>query len=264
MNLENLKGKVVIITGAASGIGKHMAEKFAESGSNVVVADLNENQAKSVAEDLKHIYRIQALGVKMDVTNEEEVNNSIENIFNYFGKIDVLISNAGIQTISPIVDFDYSSWKRLIDIHLNGTFLTTKACMKKMILQKTGGRILVTGSIHSVEASKNKSAYVSAKHAQLGFVRAIAKEGAEHNISSNLICPGFVMTPLVEKQIPEQAKTLGISEEDVVKKIMLGETVNGEFTTLDDVANTALFLANMETNVLTGQSMILTNGWHMQ
>lgn len=259
----NVKGKVTIITGAASGIGKHMAEKFAEAGSHVVIADLNLAQAQAVAEEIRATYNSDTFAVKMDVTNEEEVTAGVEATFAKYGKIDVLISNAGIQTISPIVDFDFGAWKRLIDIHLHGTFLTTKACMRKMIEQKTGGRILVTGSVHSVEASKNKAAYVSAKHAQLGFVRAIAKEGAEHNISANIICPGYVLTPLVEKQIPEQAKALGISEEDVVKKIMLGETVNGEFTTVDDVSNAALFLAGMETNVLTGQLMLLTNGWNM-
>lgn len=262
--LGNVKGKVTIITGAASGIGKHMTEKFAEAGSHVVIADLNLAQAQVVADEIKDTYKIEALAVAMDVTSEEQVNAGVAATVAKFGKVDVLVSNAGIQTISPIVDFDFGAWKRLIDIHLHGTFLTVKACMRQMIAQKTGGRILVTGSVHSVEASKNKAAYVSAKHAQLGFVRAIAKEGAEHNISSNLLCPGFVLTPLVEKQIPEQAKTLGISEEDVVKKIMLGETVNGQFTTVDDVSNAALFLAGMETNVLTGQAMILSNGWHMQ
>lgn len=198
----------------------------------------------------------------MDVTSEEQVNAGIDATFKKFGKLDVLVSNAGIQTIAPIIDF--GAWKPLIDIHLHGTFLTFKASMKKMIEQKTGGSIIVTGSIHSVEASKNKAAYVSAKHSQMGFVRTVAKEGAEHNIRANLIVPGFVRTPLVDKQIPEQAKTLGISEEDVVKKIMLGETVDGEFTTLDDVANAALFLAGHDTNVFTGQSMLLTHGWHMQ
>ena len=262
--IGNVTGKVTIITGAASGIGKHMALEFAKAGSHVVIADLNLAQAQLVADEIKADYKIEALAVQMDVTSEEQVQAGVDATVAKFGKVDVLISNAGIQTISPIIDFDFSAWKRLIDIHLNGTFLTTKACMKQMIAQKTGGKILVVGSVHSVEASKNKSAYVSAKHAQLGFVRAIAKEGAEYNISSNLLCPGFVLTPLVEKQIPEQAKAAGISEEEVVKKVMLGQTVNGQFTTVDDVSNAALFLAGMETNVLTGQSMILSNGWHMQ
>ncbi|MDQ5920296.1 MAG: 3-hydroxybutyrate dehydrogenase, partial [Pseudomonadota bacterium] len=167
------------------------------------------------------------------------------------------------QTISPIVDFPFDKWKRLFDIHIHGAFLTAKACMNKMIEKKTGGRIIVIGSVHSFEASKNKAAYITAKHGLLGLVRSIAKEGAEHNISSNLIGPGFVKTPLVEKQIPEQAKTLGITEEEVIKKVMLGETVDGEFTTVDDIANVALFFAGFSTNALTGQSLIASHGWHI-
>ncbi|MFV9924784.1 MAG: SDR family NAD(P)-dependent oxidoreductase [Francisella endosymbiont of Hyalomma scupense] len=124
--------------------------------------------------------------------------------------------------ISPIVDFSVSAWRKLFDIHITGTLLVTQAAMRHMIELKTGRRAIVVGSVHSVLASKNKVAYVAAKHAQLGFVRALAKEGVEHNISSNLICSGFVLTPLVEKQIPKRAKELNISEEEVVRNIMLG------------------------------------------
>lgn len=258
--IGNVKGKVAIVTGAASGLGKGVAEKFAEHGAQVVIADLNLAQAQAVADEIKAKYNTETLAVAMDVTSEEQVNTGVDATVAKFGKVDVLVSNAGIQTIAPIVDFDFGKWKKLLDIHLNGTFLTSKACMQKMIEKKTGGRIIVMGSIHSIEASKNKSAYVAAKHALLGFVRSIAKEGAEHGISSNLIAPGFVLTPLVQKQIPEQAATLGISEEDVVKKVMLGDTVDGEFTTVDDIANTALFLAGFETNALTGQTLLVSHG----
>src|SRR5579863_2382158 len=237
--LGNLKGKVAIVTGSASGIGKRIAEMYAQHGANVVIAGLNLDAATSVATEIKNAYKQDTLAVAMDVTNEAQVNDGVDATVAKFGKIDVLVSNAGIQTISPIVDFEFDKWKRLFDIHVHGAFLTTKACMKKMIEKGNGGRIIVMGSVHSFEASKNKAAYVTAKHGLLGFVRAIAKEGAEHNISSNLIGPGFVKTPLVEKQIPEQAKSLGISEDEVVKHIMLGETVDGEFTTTEDIANLA-------------------------
>jgi 3-hydroxybutyrate dehydrogenase len=262
--LGNVKGKVSLITGSASGIGKEVAIKFAEAGSNVVIADLNIDAATQVADELKKVYNVNTLAVKMDVTNETEVNSCVDKIVNLFGKIDVLVSNAGIQTISSIIDFPYEQWKRLFDIHVHGAFLTSKACMKKMIEKKTGGKIIVMGSVHSFEASLNKAAYVTAKHGLLGLVRSIAKEGAAHNICSNLIGPGFVKTPLVEKQIPEQAKSLGISEEEVVKKIMLGETVDGEFTTTDDIADVALFFAGFESTALTGQSLIASHGWHIQ
>lgn len=259
-----LNGKVAIITGSASGLGKRMAEVFAENGGNVVIADLNLDSAQAVADEIKAASKMDTMAIVMDVTNEAQVNAGVDKVVATFGKVDILISNAGIQIISPIVDFEFDKWKKLLDIHVNGAFLTAKACMRKMIEKKNGGRIIITGSIHSVEASMDKSAYVTAKHALLGLVRSIAKEGAEHNISSNLIAPGFVRTPLVEKQIPEQARTLGISEEDVVKKIMLGETVDGEFTTVDDIADIALFFAGFKTNALTGQSLIATHGWHMQ
>ena len=258
--LGNIKGKVALITGAASGLGKGIAEKFAASGSHVVIADLNLAAAQAVATEISSKFKIETFAVQMDVTNEAEVNAGVAATVTKFGKIDVLISNAGIQIISPIVDFDFGKWKKLLDIHLNGTFLTTKACMQQMIAQKTAGRIIVMGSIHSIEASKDKSAYVAAKHALLGFVRSIAKEGAAHGISSNLIAPGFVLTPLVEKQIPEQAKSLGITEAEVVKNVMLGDTVDGEFTTIEDIANTALFLAGFETNALTGQTLLVSHG----
>lgn len=258
--LGNIKDKVSIITGAASGLGKGMAYKFAEHGSHVVIADLDLGKAQEVANDIKAKYKVDTLAITMDVTNETQVNCGVDATINKFGKVDILICNAGIQIISPIVDFEFDKWKKLLDIHLNGTFLTTKACMRKMIEKKTKGRIIVIGSIHSVEASKDKAAYVAAKHALLGFVRSIAKEGAEHGISSNLIAPGFVLTPLVEKQIPEQAASLGITKEEVVSKIMLGDTVDGEFTTIDDVASTALFLAGFETNALTGQTILVSHG----
>ncbi|MCW5589313.1 MAG: 3-hydroxybutyrate dehydrogenase [Legionellales bacterium] len=261
--MNKLAGKVALITGAASGIGKAMAEKFAENGANVVIADIDLTHSQATATEITQRFDKEALGVKMDVTSYDEVNAGVNAAVEKFGKIDCLISNAGIQIISSIFDFKFADWKKLLSIHLDGGFLTAQACMNSM--RKTGGgSIIFTGSVHSVEASKEKCAYVTAKHGLMGLTRAIAKEGAPYNIRANLIAPGFVKTPLVEKQIPEQARTLHISEEDVIKKVMLGNTVDGEFTTVDDVAETALFLAGFETNALTGQSLIVSHGWHMQ
>jgi 3-hydroxybutyrate dehydrogenase len=147
-------------------------------------------------------------------------------------------------------------------IHLDGAFLTTKACVKHMYKQNAGVLIYM-GSVHSHEASPLKSAYVAAKHGILGLARTMAKEGAKHNVRANVICPGFVMTPLVQKQIPEQAKELGITEERVVKEVMLGETVDKEFTMVEDIAEVALLLAAFKTNAMTGESIIVSHGWHM-
>ena len=180
-----------------------------------------------------------------------------------WGRIDVLVSNAGIQIIHPVEDFPYEEWKKLLSIHLDGAFLTTKACLPHMY--KAGsGSVIYMGSVHSKEASKLKSAYVTAKHGLIGLAKAVSKEGAEHGVRANVICPGFVRTPLVDKQIPEQAKTLGISEDDVIKKVMLADTVDGKFTTVEDVAEVALLFASFPSNALTGQSLVVSHGWFMQ
>jgi 3-hydroxybutyrate dehydrogenase len=198
----------------------------------------------------------------MDVADEDQVNAGVDQTVAKFGRIDVLVSNAGIQIVHPIEDFPFEEWKRMLAIHLDGAFLTTKACVKHMYRQNAGSLIYM-GSVHSYEASPLKSAYVAAKHGLIGLMRTVAKEGAKHNVRANVICPGFVRTPLVDKQIPEQARELGISEERVIKEMMLGETVDKEFTTVEDVAEVALMLAGFSTNALTGQSIIVSHGWHM-
>jgi 3-hydroxybutyrate dehydrogenase len=255
-----LDGKVALITGAASGIGHAIAKRFVEAGGRVAIADLNLEGATAAAKELGGGKT--AIGVGMDVASETEVNAGVEKVVTTFGRVDILVSNAGIQIVYPIEDFPFASWKKLLAIHLDGAFLTTKACVKHMYKQN-GGALIYMGSVHSHEASPLKSAYVAAKHGILGLARTMAKEGAKHNVRANVICPGFVLTPLVEKQIPEQAKELGISEDRVVKEIMLGETVDKQFTTVEDVAEVALTLAAFETNALTGQSIIVSHGWHM-
>jgi 3-hydroxybutyrate dehydrogenase len=152
----------------------------------------------------------------------------------------------------------------MLTIHLDGAFLTTRACLPHMYGSGRGGSIIYMGSVHSKEASVLKAPYVTAKHGLIGLAKTIAKEGAKHGVRANVICPGFVRTPLVEKQIPEQAKTLGISEQDVVKKVMLKDTVDGEFTTVADVAEVALLFASFPSNALTGQSLVVSHGWFMQ
>src|SRR5262249_9716080 len=154
----------------------------------------------------------------------------------------------GIQIVAPIEDFKFSDWKRLLSIHLDGAFLTTRAAVRQIYKQGTGGSIIYMGSVHSKEASMLKAPYVTAKHGLIGLAKVIAKEGAKHGVRANVICPGFVRTPLVDKQIPEQAKELGISEAEVIKNVMLKETVDGEFTTVQDVAEVALFFASFESN----------------
>ena len=257
-----LDDKVAIITGAASGIGKEIAIVFARAGAKVVIADLDKKAADATAKEIDPSGK-RSLGVAMDVTSEEQVDKGTEEVVKAFGRIDVLVSNAGIQIVAPIVDFEFSKWKKLISIHLDGAFLTTRACLKHMYVANYG-RVVYMGSVHSKEASKLKAPYVTAKHGLIGLAKVLAKEGAEHNVTTNVVCPGFVRTPLVDKQIPEQAKELGITEEQVIKEVMLKETVDGQFTTTDDVADAVLFFAAASSNVMTGQSMVVSHGWFMQ
>jgi 3-hydroxybutyrate dehydrogenase len=258
-----LKGKVCIVTGSASGIGLAIARRYVAEGAFVAIADLRLDAAEATAAELTAKGPGEAIGLAMDVTSEEAVNAGIAAVVGKWGRVDVLVSNAGIQIVHRIEDFPFADWKKMLSIHLDGAFLTTKACMPHMKAQK-GGAIIYMGSVHSHEASPLKSAYVTAKHGLLGLARVVAKEGGPHGVRANVICPGFVKTPLVEKQIPEQAKALGLSEEEVVRKMMLSGTVDTEFTTVEDVAEVALLFAGFETNALTGQSLVVSHGWYMQ
>ncbi|MDE1901198.1 MAG: 3-hydroxybutyrate dehydrogenase [Alphaproteobacteria bacterium] len=262
MRLEN---KVAIVTGAASGIGKQIALTYVQAGAKVAIADLNLDAANATAREFESIGgKGAAIGVAMDVTNEAQVNEQVDKVAAQYGRLDILVSNAGIQTIAPIDEFEFSKWKQLLSIHLDGAFLTTRAALRHMYKFGNGGSVIYMGSVHSKEASLLKAPYVTAKHGLIGLAKVVAKEGAKHGVRANVICPGFVRTPLVDKQIPEQAKELGISEQEVIKNIMLKDTVDGEFTTVQDVADAALFFAAFGSNALTGQSLVVSHGWFMQ
>jgi 3-hydroxybutyrate dehydrogenase len=259
----NLNNKVCIVTGAASGIGQAIAQRFATAGAKVVIADLNFDAANTTAALINTTKPDMAMAVAMDVTDETQVNAGVAAVVAAWGTVDVLVSNAGIQIVHPLEEYPFADWKKMLSIHLDGAFLTSKAVLPHMYKQGSGSIILM-GSVHSKEASPLKSAYVTAKHGLIGLNKVIAKEGGKLGVRSNVICPGFVKTPLVEKQIPEQAKVLGISEDEVVKKIMLGGTVDGEFTTIADVAEIAFTFAAFPTNALTGQSLVVSHGWFME
>ncbi len=258
-----MKDKICIVTGAASGIGKAIAERYAREGAKVAIADLNIDAANATAAEIDAATPGAAMGVAMDVTNEDQVNAGVAAVVAAWGGVDVLVSNAGIQIVHPLEEYPFADWKKMLAIHLDGAFLTSKAVLPHMYA-KGSGSIIFMGSVHSKEASPLKSAYVTAKHGLIGLNKVIAKEGGKHGVRSNVICPGFVKTPLVEKQIPEQAKALGITEEEVVKKIMLGGTVDGEFTTVEDVAEIAFLFGAFPSNALTGQSLVVSHGWFME
>ena len=257
-----LAGKSAIVTGGAGGIGAEIVRAFVREGAAVCVADLDLEASQQLVDALGGPPR--AIAVRMDVTDEGDVERGVDAAVTRLGGIDVLVSNAGVQRLDEIVDVSFANWRPMLAIHLDGAFLTARACLRHMYARGRGGTILLTGSVHSKEASVRKGPYVVAKHGLMGLCRVIAKEGAPHGVRSNVICPGFVRTPMVERQIPELASSMGISEQEVVQRVMLGTTVDGEFTTVADIAAIAVFLASFPTNALTGQSIVASHGWHME
>ena len=260
--MSRFDGRVAFITGAASGIGKEIALRFAAEGGIPIIADYQRAAADATRDEF--VARgYEALAVAADVADEAQVEAAVAATIGKYGKVDILISNAGVQIVRPLVDFPFADWKRVLSIQLDGAFLTTRACLKHMYAANYG-RVIYVGSVHSHEASMLKAPYVTAKHGLLGLCRVLAKEGADHNVTANVVSPGFVKTPLVEKQIPEQAAELGISEAEVVRNVMLKETVDGEFTTTDEVADAVLLFAAATSCAFTGQSLVVSHGWHLQ
>jgi 3-hydroxybutyrate dehydrogenase len=257
-----LKNKIALVTGAGRGIGRAIAEGFGREGARVAVADLDTDSAEETAQHIES-QGGEAMALAMDVTSEQAVDDGVDAVVRHWGGLDIAFSNAGIQHIDPLHKLAYSDWQKVIDVHLNGGFLLTRAALRAMYASG-GGTMLYMGSVHSMEASPLKSPYVAAKHGLLGLCRSVAREGAEHGVRSNIICPGFVRTPLVEKQIPQQARELGISEEEVIRDVMLKHTVDGQFTSLEDVTEMAVHLAAFPSNALTGQSIVVSHGWHVQ
>ena len=250
-----------LITGAASGIGKACAIRMTQEGYGVVVADINLRGAETVAGELTDA-GLEAIAVPMDVSDERAVEAGFDRMMEVYGSCDLAMSNAGIQIVHPYEEYPFEDWRKMMAIHADGAFLVSRAAYRRMKQSGRGGRIVFTGSVQSFVGSKLKEPYNFAKHGVAGLAKAIAREGAAYGIYTYTICPSFIKTPLVEKQIPEQAASLGITAEEVVKDIMLRDTVDGEFTTVEDVANTLAFLAK-DQGALTGQSLRLTHGWAM-
>ena len=249
-----LKDKVCIVTGAASGIGLAIAEMFAAEQAKVVMVDINEAQLKAHCERLGSEY------VVADLSKREDCKNVVDVTARLFEKVDILVNVAGIQTVSPIEDFPEDKWDFMISLMLTAPFLLTKYVWSSMKSQGWG-RIINLDSIHGLVASEYKAAYVSAKHGLIGFTKTAALEGGELGITVNAICPAYVRTPLVDNQIDAQAKSHGISKEEVVSKIMLQKSAIKTLIEPDAVAETAKFLCSNAASHITGAAITMDGGW---
>ena len=248
--------KTVLITGAGGGIGRGMAEALAGAGLDVVVADLDEAAARSAADAiLGRGGRAEAIG--LDVRDDGAVRRAVSGLER---APDALINNAGLQCVARLEAFPQEDWERLIDVMLNGACRMTRAVLPGM-RERGWGRVVNIGSIHSLVASPYKSAYVAAKHGLLGFSKTIALETADTNITINTICPSYVRTPLVEKQVAAQARENGISETEVISEIMLKPMPKGVFIGIDEIVAAARFLMSDAARNITGQEIVMDGGW---
>jgi 3-hydroxybutyrate dehydrogenase len=249
----------ILITGAASGIGAGVATLLAESGRHVIISDLNLDAAQAVADKILADGG-SAEAVQLDVSSEASINAALAAISR---PVDVLVNNAGLQHVSPLEDFPMEKWDFLIQVMLVGVARLTRALLPGM-RQRGYGRIINIGSIHALVASPYKSAYVAAKHGLVGFSKVIALETADADITINTICPSYVKTPLVDKQIADQARTRGIPEAEVVSQIMLKPMPKGVFIEMDELAGITAFLSSPAARNITGQTIVVDGGWTVQ
>ena len=252
-----MANRTVLITGAGSGIGRGLAEQFGAGGFDVIATDMDESSAQAVAGEIMAAGG-RARAYKVDVTQESDVDALVGALGH--GPVDVLINNAGLQYVSKLEDFPQGKWDLLIRVMLNGACMMTRAVLP---LMRTGGfgRIVNIGSIHSLVASPYKSAYVAAKHGLLGFSKVIALETADADITINTICPSYVKTPLVARQIADQAREHGISEDEVVNEIMLKPMPKGEFISIEELYGIVTFLLGDCARNITGQTITVDGGW---
>lgn len=254
-----MKGKVAVVTGAASGIGFAIAKEMSNAGASVVLADVSAQAGETALASLRESGAT-AEFVPGDISKSADVRRLMDVATKQFGRIDILVNNAGLQHIAPIVEFPEERWDHLIGVILTGTFLCCKYAVPHMIRQKWG-RVINIASLHGKVASPFKAAYIAAKHGVLGLTKVLALEVAEHGITSNAICPAYVRTPLVEKQIEEQARRHGISREDVVQKIMLEPAAVRRLLEPDEVAALAAYLCSDKAAGITGAAIDIDLGW---
>lgn len=249
--------RTIFITGGASGIGLAIGEHLGKQGHRIILSDINEQNLDKACAQLKAM-NIEAQGVQMDVSDPSQIATLNDKVAPY--SVDVLINNAGLQHVSKLEDFPADRWQLLVNIMLVGPAMLTQACLPSMRANNYG-RIINIGSVHSLIASPYKSAYVAAKHGLLGFSKTIALETGDCDVTINTLCPSYVKTPLVDAQIADQAKQHGISEEDVINKIMLEPMPKKAFIDMSELAETANFLMQSAAKNITGQTIVLDGGW---
>jgi 3-hydroxybutyrate dehydrogenase len=261
---------IAIVSGGGSGIGRAAARRYVKEGARVCVADINESAAHQVAQELNNKDdqddNERAFGLRVDVTSEEDIKAAFSETRHRFNApTNCVVSNAGVQSIAPIVEIELAQWQHMLAVHLSSSFLFTRELMRQMAeFEQREAAILYMGSVHSHEASVNKAPYVSAKHGLMGLCRTAAKEGGAAGLRANVVCPGYVYTPLVAEQIPKTAARLNITEEQVISDVMLSNTVDSQFTTVDDIAQLCVDLVKFPSAALTGQSFIASHGWVMK
>ena len=260
-SLRNLAGKTAIVTGSTSGIGLGIAQAFAASGANLVLNGMGDaNDIESTRAAIVSEHRVDVVYSNADISKPDKIAEMIALADSSFGGADILVNNAGIQHVAPVEDFPVEKWDAIIAINLSGSFHACRLAIPGM-KKKGWGRIINIASAHALVASPFKSAYVAAKHGVAGFTKTIALELAEHGITANAICPGYVMTPLVRKQIPEQAKARGISEDAVVRDVLLAAQSTKRFVETSELAALAVFLCAEEARSITGTLLPVDGGW---
>jgi 3-hydroxybutyrate dehydrogenase len=256
-----LKGKTALITGSTSGIGLGIAERFAAAGANIVLNGFGDAaEIERLRRDLGTKHKVSVVYDGADMSKPEAVVTMVANAVREFGAIDLLINNAGIQHVAPVDDFPPAKWDAIIAINLSAAFHTVRAALPAM-KQKRWGRIINIASAHALVASPYKSAYVAAKHGIAGFTKTVALEVAEQGITVNAVCPGYVLTPLVQKQIPDTARSRGISEEAVIRDVLLAAQPTKKFVTVQEVAALTAFLCSDEAASITGAVLPVEGGW---
>jgi len=258
---RQLSGKSALVTGSTSGIGHGIAECFAREGANVVLNGMGDAAAiERLRAGLEKEHGVKVIYNGADMTRPAEIAAMVAEAQKAFGRLDILVNNAGIQHVAPVDEFPIEKWDAIIAINLSSAFHATRAALPGMKKAKWG-RIINIASAHGLVASPFKSAYVAAKHGVVGFTKTVALEVAEQGITANSICPGFVMTPLVEKQIDDQARVTGVARENVIRDVILAPQPTKQFVKIEDVAAMALYLASEAAAQVNGAALSIDGGW---